>query len=98
MNNHEVMRDVNEGRFAVIASRTVDPQRRQIAGSTPWPCCHCNAEVMISPATRERMTELSIVLCRECAIAEAERRGEKWIDPGRSQKQLAELRANGHRA
>jgi len=51
---------------------------------------------MVSPASRRRMRPGDVFLCIECAVAIAEERGTKWIDPGRNDDQLAELAANGH--
>lgn len=48
---------------------------------------------MLSPAMRQRMTELSVVLCIECAAAIAESRDEPWIHAGFSDEQLQETEA-----
>lgn len=82
--------------IALCCSRTDDPGRLPIAGSTPERCRRCGAEVMVSPASRRRMLPGDWILCIDCFAAIAEERGSKWIDPGRSDEQLAELAANGH--
>lgn len=94
-NQQNIADDVLSGRIAMIGSRTDDPSRRPIAKSTPSPCAECKANVMLSPASRRRMTELSVVLCVECAVAVAESRNEPWIYPGRNDDQLQEMKANG---
>ena len=91
----DIAEDLRTGRIAVIGSRTDDPYRRPIAGSTPSPCSECERDVMVSPATRRRMTEASVVLCADCAIAVARFRDEPWLDPGRTDDQMEEMEANG---
>lgn len=91
----DITHNVSSGHIVMIGSRTDDPSRRPIAGSTPSPCAECQEDVMLSPASRRRMTELSVVLCVECAVAVAESRNEPWIDPGRNDDQLQEMKANG---
>ena len=94
-NQQEIANDISSGHIAVIGARTDDPERRPIAGSTPSPCAECASEVMLSPATRRRMTELSAVLCVECAAAGAAARNERWIVADRSDEQLQEMAVNG---
>jgi len=85
----------NEPR-AIICTRVGDPHWRKIEGSTPSPCSRCEHQVMVSPATRQLIQPGDKIICIECAVAIAEARGTKWVDPGRSPDQLAELVANGH--
>ncbi len=94
VNKTDVAADVRSGRVCVIGSRTDDPGRQPIAGSTPSPCAECGHDVMLSPATRRRMTDLSVVRCADCAIIVAESRNERWIDPGRNDDQLSEMAEN----
>jgi len=96
ISSQDVVKDIQSGHIAVIGSRTDDPGRLPIAGSTPSPCVKCSRDVMISPATRQGMTGLSVVLCTDCAVVVAEARGEPWIHPGRSDDQLREMADNGH--
>jgi len=95
MKSAEIQEAVRLGRVAVIGSLVDDPGRRPIEGSTPLPCSRCSRAVMLSPATRRRMTDLSVVLCVDCAVAIAEERGELWENPGYNEDQLREMAANG---
>ncbi len=95
MNQQDIADDIATGYVAVIGCLTTDPDRNPIAGSTPTPCRECDEDVMLAPATRQRMTELSIVLCVECAVAVAKVRNQPWIDAGRSVAQLQEMKDNG---
>lgn len=95
MLQNEIDAAVSAGRVTVIGSRTDDPKRQPIEGSTPSPCAECSRDVMLSPATRRHMTELSVVLCLDCAAAVSETRNKPWINPGRNDDQMREMEANG---
>ena len=95
MNKQDINNAVSSGNVAVIGSCVHDPCRRHITGSTPSPCAECDRSVILSPATRRRMTDLTLVLCTDCAVAVAEARNEPWIHPGRNDDQLREMVANG---
>ena len=94
-NEQDITTAVSSGHVAVIGSLVRDPGRRPVTGSTPSPCKECKREVMLSPATRRRMTDLSVVLCINCAAAVAKSRNKPWINPGYNDEQLREMEANG---
>lgn len=84
--------------IAAICPRRDDPRRLHISGATPSQCCRCTCTVMVSPATRDRIRGCDKIICTDCAIVLAVARGEKWLDAGGNDEQLAELQANGHEA